>query len=390
THPFMKLIALALAVFALLIPLQGSGDMLLCHGAMSSTVHYVTTRELAVPSGTQRVVAEIPASFNVTLFAYSEKAVSFNVSYSKRPDTVVPSNGGIRATWINPPRTVSYTIDATTVIDVRANGLNSEAQLPLKQAANANLSRYVAPSKYVQSEDRDIQSTARALISNTRYESAAVASIMLWVNDNIQYDLNATSHDAAWTLHHKRGTCENYAHLSLALLRSAGIPARYVNGYLTGGEVTTSSPWSSYGYQWDAGPHSWIEVYYPNLGWVPYEPQKTMGFVDSHHVRESAGVDASELPNRLVYTYAIGDTMPAVIRDSSDVTLTHEASSLQIAHTSAASSQRVISQEMAHGGVVNEKINNINYEKLTEPAVPIAIVVALTGIALVYAYRRRR
>ncbi|MGZ4953138.1 MAG: hypothetical protein ACXV5A_07055, partial [Halobacteriota archaeon] len=72
------------------------------------------------------------------------------------------------------------------------------------------------------------------------------------------------------------------------------------------------------------------------------------------------------------------------------LTLTHEASSLQIVHTSAASSQRVISQEMAHGGVVNEKINSINYEKLTEPAVPIAIVVALTGIALVYAYRRRR
>ena len=49
-----------------------------------------------------------------------------------------------------------------------------------------------------------------------------------------------TSHDAAWTLQNKRGTCENYAQLSLALLRSVGIPARYVSGYLVGGDITVS------------------------------------------------------------------------------------------------------------------------------------------------------
>lgn len=386
----MKLVALALVAFAFLIPLQGSGDILLCDGAMSSTVHYVTARELAVPSGTQRVVVEIPSSLNATLFSYSEKIVSFNVSYSKRPDDIAASGGGIRATWVNPPRTLSYTIDATATIDVRVNGLNSEAQLPVKQTADANLGKYVAPSKYVQSQDRDIQSTARTLINNTRYESAAVASIMLWVNDNIQYDLNAASHDAAWTFHNKRGTCENYAHLSLALLRSVGIPARYVNGYLTDGEIAASSSLSSYSYRWDAGPHSWIEVYYPDIGWVPYEPQKTIGFIDNHHVRESAGADASDLPNRLIYTYATGDVSPAAISESSDVKLTRETSSLQIVGTSAASNQRVISQQMAHGGLVNEKINSTQYEKLTEVAVPIAIVVATTGIALRYVQKRRR
>ncbi len=385
----MKLIALALVVFAFLIPLQGTGGMLLCQGTMSSTIHYAAARELAVPSGTQRVVVEIPTSLNATLFSYSEKTVSFNVSYSKRPDDIVANNGGIRATWINPPRMLSYTIDATAAVDVRVNGLNSEAQLPVKQPADASLSKYVTPSKYVQSQDRDIQGTARALTNNTRYESAAVASIMLWVNENIQYDLNATSHDAAWTLHNKRGTCENYAHLSLALLRSVGIPARYVNGYLTDGEIVTSDSWSSYSYRWDAGPHSWIEVYYPDIGWVPYEPQKTIGFVDNHHVRESAGADASDLPNRLVYTYTAGDGLPAAINESSDVRLTHETSSLKIVNTSAASNQRVISQQMAHGGLVNEKMNSIQYEKLTELAVPIAVVVTALGVALGYAYKRR-
>ncbi len=386
----MKLVAVVLVLFAFLIPLQGSGDMLLCKGEMSSTVHYVIARELAVPSGTQRVTVEIPTSLNATLFSYSQKVASFNVSYSKKPDEVAASSGGLRATWINPPRTLSYTIDVTAAIDVRANGLASETQLPLNQTNDANVSRYLVPSKYVQSQDREVQSTARALVSNASYESAAVASIMLWVNDNIQYDLNATSHDAVWTLHNKRGTCENYAHLSLALLRSAGIPARYVNGYLTGGGVVASNAWLSYSYRWDSGPHSWIEVYYPDLGWVPYEPQKTIGFVDNQHVRESAGADASDLPNRLIYTYATGDVSPAAIHESSNVTLTHEASSLQIVDTSTASHQRIISQQMTHGGLVNEKVNGIPYEQLMGLAIPIGVIAVATGVVLRYAYKRRR
>ncbi len=386
----MKLAALVLVIFAFLIPLQGSGDMLLCQGTMSSTVHSITTRELAVPSGTQRIVVEIPVSPNATLFSYSEKIASFNVSYNKKPDDIATNSGGIRATWVNPPRTLRYTVDVTATIDVRVNGLNSEATLPVKHAAGGGLQKYVAPSKYVQSHDRNIQSTARALTSNTTYESAAVASIMLWVSDHIRYDLKAPRHDAAWTFKNKRGTCENYAHLSLALLRSVGIPARYVNGYLTAGTVVTTSPWSSYSYRWDPGPHSWIEVYYPDIGWVPYEPQKTIGFIDSHHVRESSGADASGLPNRHIFTYSTGDVLPAAIDDSSDVKLTHEASSLQIVDTSAASDQRVLSQQMAHGGTVNQKMSSIQYEKLTAFVVPIAVVVIAVGAALRHISKRRR
>ena len=389
----MKTVFCALIVIALLIPLQQSGDVLLCQGTMASSVHYVQTRQISVPNGTQKLVAELPGALNATLFGYSLEVQSFRISYSKKPDEVVTTSEGSNATWINPPSRLSYTIDADLKIDVHVDGLNSESQLPVKLlASNKGVSKYLSASKYVQSDEREIKNTAKAITNNTTYESAAVASLMLWVSENLKYDANVSSHDASWTFHNRRGTCENYAHLSLALLRSVGIPARYVSGYLVDGEIQVNGYVTSYGYRWDAGPHSWIEVYYPDLGWVPYEPQKTLGFVDNHHIRDATGADAADVPNQLLYTYSGGNGGRVAINDSSSATIVHETSALRIVHTSTASNQRVISEEMAHGGTVNDHINVVSSEELLiwlALAVAASFAVVATS-RLLLARRRRR
>ena len=360
---------------------------------MASIVHYTTTRDIIVPEGTQKVVVEIPTALNASLFAYSQSVLSFSISYSKKPDKTTATDGGVTATWLNPPPRLSYTIAANLTIDVRVEGLNSDSQLPIKlNSSDQNASEYLAPSKYVQSNDSAIKKTAETLISNSHYESAAVTSIMLWVRDNLKYDANVTNHDAAWTLQNKRGTCENYAQLSLALLRSIGIPARYVSGYLMGGDITVSSYLSTYSYSCNSGPHAWIEVYYPDIGWVPYEPQQTLGFVDSHHVRVSVGVDSSDVPDTLIQTYATSDTGHVVVNESSAVTLTRDTSTLRVVNTSAASSQEVMSQEMAHGGVINDQMNTFDSETLVgQLAVPIIVAVAaVASFGFLLASRRRR
>jgi transglutaminase-like putative cysteine protease len=388
----MKLVACALIVIAFLIPLQGSGDALVCQGNLMSSVHYVKTRELTVPDGTQNLVVQLTSASNATVFAYSLKIESANISYSKKPDAVTVISGGISATWTNPPSKLSYTTNTNFTIDVNVNGLNSESQLPIKlPSSEEGATKYLLPSTSVQSEDRDIANTAKAIVNNTRYESAAVTSLMLWVSDNLKYDSNVTKHDASWTYHNKRGTCENYAHLSLALLRSVGIPARYVSGYLVDGEINVDGYATTYGYQWESGPHSWIEVFYPDIGWVPYEPQKTLGFVDDHHVREAVGRDSADIPNKLTYTSAVGDNRRVVINDSSDAIILHDTSALRVIHTSSASNLRVLSQEMAHGGTLNDHMNAFDSEELLVwLAVPTTVAVAVVaGLSLSRARRRR-
>lgn len=77
------------------------------------------------------------------------------------------------------------------------------------------------------------------------------------------------------------GYCDNYSTSMVVLLRSEGIPARWVKGF-TGGERIDSQP-SEYtdGVQntyrvTSANAHSWVEVYFPEIGWVTFEP--TQGF----------------------------------------------------------------------------------------------------------------
>jgi hypothetical protein len=132
-------------------------------------------------------------------------------------------------------------------------------------------------------------------------------------------------------------------------------------------------------------------VYYPDLGWVPYEPQKTLGFVDDYHVREAVGKDSADVPNKLTYTSAVGDNRRVVINDSSDATIVHDTSALRIIHTSSASNQRVLSQEMTHGGTVNDHLNAFDGEELLVwLVVPIAAAFAVVaGLGLLLARRRR-
>ncbi|TGB01033.1 DUF4129 domain-containing transglutaminase family protein [Halobacillus salinus] len=77
------------------------------------------------------------------------------------------------------------------------------------------------------------------------------------------------------------GYCDNYSTSMVVLLRSEGIPARWVKGF-TGGERIDAQA-AEYTdefqntYQVTSGnAHSWVEVYFPEIGWVPFEP--TQGF----------------------------------------------------------------------------------------------------------------
>jgi transglutaminase-like putative cysteine protease len=357
---------------------------------MLSSVHCVKSQDVFSPAGTQKLVIELPTAPNATLAGYALKTQSFRISYSMKPDEVAQTSGGISATWNDPPPRLSYTTDTNLQIDVQVNGLNSESQLPIKiPASNEGVRQYLSASKYVQSDDRQIKSTASEITNGTRYESEAVTAVMLWVSDKLTYDANAASHDASWTLQNKRGNCENYADLSLALLRSLGIPARYVSGYLVAGDIAVNGYVASYGYRWDAGPHSWVEAYYPDVGWVPYEPQKTLGFVDDHHVREAVGLDSADVPNKLVYTYAASGEGRVAVNVSLNATVEHESSDLHIVHTSSASSKRIISQEMAHGGVVNDRMDVITGQALLIwLAVPAAVSSAvIAGSVFLFARR---
>jgi len=74
----------------------------------------------------------------------------------------------------------------------------------------------------------------------------------------------------------KTGYCDNFSTTMIVLLRSVGIPARWVKGYTEGTYQEAVNENERIFEITNNNAHSWVEVYFPNFGWIPFEP--TRGF----------------------------------------------------------------------------------------------------------------
>jgi transglutaminase-like putative cysteine protease len=92
-------------------------------------------------------------------------------------------------------------------------------------------------------------------------------------------------------LHDKRGVCQDYAHIMIACLRSLGLSARYVSGYLRtlprGGEASEDLVGA------DAS-HAWVAVFAPPYGWVALDPTNNLR-VGRDHVTLAWGRDFGDV-----------------------------------------------------------------------------------------------
>jgi transglutaminase-like putative cysteine protease len=74
----------------------------------------------------------------------------------------------------------------------------------------------------------------------------------------------------------QRGYCDNFSTSMVVMMRSLGIPARWVKGY-SEGEYSSQIDSDTMLYEVsNNNAHSWVEVFFPEVGWVPFEP--TVGF----------------------------------------------------------------------------------------------------------------
>jgi transglutaminase-like putative cysteine protease len=106
--------------------------------------------------------------------------------------------------------------------------------------------------------------------SGTPYQTAT--QIESWLETNKEYSLDANrtgTNDIASTFifDMEQGYCEYFATSMLVMLRTQDIPARYVTGYSTG-EPTGNGSYIVRG----MNAHAWVEVYFPDKGWVRFDP----------------------------------------------------------------------------------------------------------------------
>lgn len=80
----------------------------------------------------------------------------------------------------------------------------------------------------------------------------------------------------------KIGYCDNFSTSMVMLMRSIDIPARWVKGYAEGKDVGNTPDGQNIYEITNNDAHSWVEVFIPEVGWMPFEP--TIGFSANHDI----------------------------------------------------------------------------------------------------------
>jgi transglutaminase-like putative cysteine protease len=108
-------------------------------------------------------------------------------------------------------------------------------------------------------------------------------ALLAFFKGSLTYEKGATTveDDALDVLRRRRGVCQDFAHLTIALARAAGVPARYVSGYVRPSEGESQAS------------HAWAELYLPGPGWLGIDPSGP-GMVDHRYVRVAYGRDYAD------------------------------------------------------------------------------------------------
>ncbi len=150
---------------------------------------------------------------------------------------------------------------------------------------DSSISPYLSPERDRQSGDPSITRLAGDITKGSRYAHDAANAILSWIADNLTFDTSiSVPSDALSALRYRKAYCVGYSNLAVALLRAAGIPARVAHGYLPPGYE-----WGFSKEYWgvkvnDGGFHAYLELYYPDTGWVFSDAEHSQNFVDPFHI----------------------------------------------------------------------------------------------------------
>ena len=125
----------------------------------------------------------------------------------------------------------------------------------------------------------DLAAYAAASFPAGRPVLAAVADLIGRIYAEFAYDPGVTnvSTPVRVVMQHRRGVCQDFAHLAIGCLRSRGLAARYVSGY-----VETAPAGDQPQLTGAAASHAWLSVYCPRLGWIDFDPTNDCLPTDQH------------------------------------------------------------------------------------------------------------
>jgi transglutaminase-like putative cysteine protease len=146
-------------------------------------------------------------------------------------------------------------------------------------------SQMTEPSTWLRDLEREVALPGRAEIDPL----TAVRRLNEALYGSFSYTPNSTNVDSPMddALRTRRGVCQDFTHIMLAITRGMGIPARYISGYISRRRASDRAA--------DDATHAWVEVFLPTLGWVGFDPTNNT-IADEWHIRVAVGRDYKDVP----------------------------------------------------------------------------------------------
>jgi transglutaminase-like putative cysteine protease len=154
----------------------------------------------------------------------------------------------------------------------------------------ANVAAFAFPSPYLPTPPQAESLARRSFPSNAPMLVGAI-DLVHRIHQEFTFDPAATTVTTplARMIEDGRGVCQDFAHLAIACLRSLGLAARYVSGYLL-----TDPPAGQQRLVGADASHAWMSVYCPLHGWVDLDPTNDV-VVGERHVTVAWGRDYGDV-----------------------------------------------------------------------------------------------
>lgn len=207
-----------------------------------------------------------------------KKQLLGGVSFSVKPDRIYDENGRKYADFIISEPQKQKKISIIIPVKIFQCDYNTLSKSDsYENEPDSVLAKFLIEEKSIEKNNNLIQMKAKELNSKNRLKT--VQNIFSYVNKNIKYKANGEDLGARYAIINREGDCSEFSHLFIALCRANSIPARYVVGYVTSLSENQC--------------HAWAEVYFDNIGWVPFDPTENQ----TNHYKK--------MKNQYVYLYFI-------------------------------------------------------------------------------------
>jgi len=213
-------------------------------------------------------ISPLPANVNDWNDLYGNRQVSFNIQQAH----------------------TELTVTAISEVEVKSYGTLLENAFPIsweqaieyirtsRDADVIDTQQFLLESDYIEFSD-EIDAYSKASFTTDRPLVEAVEEFMHRIYEDFEYDPHFSNIATPLedVLAHRKGVCQDFAHLAIAGLRMRGLAARYVSGYLE-----TIPPEGSERLVGADASHAWFSVFVPRQGWVDFDPTNAQLPADQH------------------------------------------------------------------------------------------------------------